>query len=109
MHIIAKIGELFFSDHGDHRILKPSLTKLQTFPQVFLLHAKYTCKSAVKCAMLYITEVLEMTIFILDQSSPSLSWKLGNFVRCFCEENKKIYIYVIFKKDCLFLNYQGIK
>ena len=41
LHIIATIGEHFFSDPGDHGVLKPALTKLQTFPQVSLL--KYTC------------------------------------------------------------------
>ena len=40
-----------FSDPGDHRILKPFLTKLQTFPQLSIL--KYTCKSAVVCHALH--------------------------------------------------------
>ena len=54
------------SDPGDpDRILKPALTKLQTFPQVCLL--KYTCKGAVKCVMFYITEVLDMAFYLRSE------------------------------------------
>ena len=46
--MIATIGELFFSDPGNHRILKSALAKLQKFPQVSLL--KYTYITGLGCS-----------------------------------------------------------
>ena len=68
LHIILQRSANFFpiSDPGDSdRILKPALTKLQTFPQVSLL--KYTSKSAVKCVMVYITEVLDLAFYLRSE------------------------------------------
>ena len=90
MHIIAKIGELSFRDPGDHRILKPDLTKLQTFSQLSLL--KYICKSAVKCVMLYITEVLKITlIFNLRSEFTFFDLEAQELCPLFLERKQKIY------------------
>ena len=100
MHIIAKIGVLSFRDPGDHRILEPALTKLQTFPQLSLL--KYICKSAVKCVMLYITEVLKITFFNLRSEFTFFDLEARELCPLFLERKKKNIYYIALKRTVYF-------